>query len=467
MKRSLEFFGILVVIVVGIGIAQFLLLQVNLNRALWWDEAIYVLMAKSIASGGQIGFFESFRPVVWPLLLAPFQGLFNQRFLLMSLSVFFNAVNLLLVYLIFKKLVDKRVALVSIPFIFFFSSVFKLSVLGLSEHLAILFSLLALLLFFKGHKNVAIILSAMAFLTRFAFGLVFVGILFGELFVLLFWRRHKSTRKIFYSIISFLLIFLVVISPYLIFMKFYAGSFFYAFKKATEVVAISAQLDVHGLFYYLVELVRQIPLVFLLPFSLVYLFKRGKQKETFTLFSIITCMLVYLSFFVQHKELRYLNLVVFLVVPLSLAVLDKIVSIQRKKKRILVDVGVLVILVLCFALEFSHSIYLFEGFRQSNLIDFVEHIPKNESEIISSDPTLGVYLNSKIFPFSSDYFGYRQLNLSEAQYFFRNNCSLLCPQNLSDDCASARTKLLDFLSEKTLVLTKQDGLCNLSLYKIK
>ena len=115
-KQELEFYVVLSVVIFGILFAQFFLVKVNLGRALWWDEAIYILMAKSIVSGGEIGFFEAFRPLVWPILLSPFQWISNQRALVVSLSVLLNLTNLLLVYLIFKKMTNRMIALVSVPY---------------------------------------------------------------------------------------------------------------------------------------------------------------------------------------------------------------------------------------------------------------------------------------------------------------------------------------------------------------
>ena len=40
-----------------------------INYPLWWDSYVYIGMGKYIFSGGKIGMWESFRPLIHPLIL--------------------------------------------------------------------------------------------------------------------------------------------------------------------------------------------------------------------------------------------------------------------------------------------------------------------------------------------------------------------------------------------------------------
>src|SRR3989338_4913484 len=48
------------------------LMYIALNYPLWWDSHIYISIGKYIFSSGEIGIWESFRPLLHPFLLGIF-----------------------------------------------------------------------------------------------------------------------------------------------------------------------------------------------------------------------------------------------------------------------------------------------------------------------------------------------------------------------------------------------------------
>ena len=71
----------------------------SLQYPLWWDSQVYVAMGKYIFSHGQLGFWESFRPLVHPLLLGALwkMGL-NPILVGKGLDVLFSTIAVYLVY---------------------------------------------------------------------------------------------------------------------------------------------------------------------------------------------------------------------------------------------------------------------------------------------------------------------------------------------------------------------------------
>lgn len=495
-NKNKTFLILSVVVIAFILSLSLVILTRNLNRSLWWDEAIYLMLSKSIVSKGNFGYFEDFRPVGWSFVLLPFYNVNNPIIMFSVLSLIITILNLFLTYKIFDKIIGKLSALISLPLIFMYSSIYTNSIIGLSEHIAIFFALISLILYFKNHKITAVIFSAFSFLSRFPFGLVFGSIIITEIISILtnFFKirnqeknKKKKTnfnkksyvklnqinlKKQILSILLLILVFIIVISPYLIFMQVTRGSFLHPFIRSVKVVNISGELDALPKGFYFKNLFFQVPILFLLPLSILLL--KEKKKEVFTILLISFLMLFYFSFSVDHKEMRYINLVVFLLIPLSVPSIKKLKAkkISKHFKRDIISLVILLYLI-SLILEISFSSYVFiSGYDQDYIVkEFANMIPKNETEIISSDVALGAFLNVKIHPFSSYLYVMQTINQSNASYLFTNTCSLMCPAEMDDSCKEEENKFKKFVSDKTIIKQETKKIsnreCVLTLYKIR
>ena len=119
------------------------------NQPLWWDEAEYMLKAKSIALGTPDTGWWYGRPILFPLISSIFfklgLGEIGIRFIWLIMSVF----NVCLIYFLGRELFNKRVgliasALMSVSYIELFYS--NRMLVNLPE---VFFTLVAFILFVK------------------------------------------------------------------------------------------------------------------------------------------------------------------------------------------------------------------------------------------------------------------------------------------------------------------------------
>jgi len=460
---------------VGIILALFsTMLAVNIDRALWWDESIYLLLSRSIASAGETGYFEDFRPVLWSFFLIPvlFVRQISNTMSVITLAI--NALNLYMVYRVFRKFVNKKALLISLPFIAAFSSVLQISIIGISEHIAIFFCLLALGLYFDGKKTLAVAVAGLAFLARFPFGLVFFGIMLTELILK---AKQLTSPKKFWETASKLLlyaaVFMAVVSPYLLFMQFSRGSFMYPFQQAVYVVNVSGLAHNEPVWFYFVELLKRLPFLLLMPLSAAMLWKKGKKRETLAITAIALSMLLYFSFSVDFKELRYINPFVFLAVPFSLSCLGWLAKKrkqkpeEKKKKQLLIAIAGILLLANFAYLAHDSSYLLRGGYVKDYFIEFSQLVPPEEEEIITTDPTIAVYVNAVIVPYKPNSDIQHLAEKSSAGYFYYNSCNMICPVGYDDECKVEALRLSEFVEGKEIIHKKQVWDCQIKLYRIR
>src|SRR3989338_5187944 len=81
---------------------------------LWWDSHIYIGIGKYIFSSGEIGVWESFRPLIHSLLLGLAWKLgINPTIFGKVLDIILSTLAVALLYIIAKRLFDKKVAIIS------------------------------------------------------------------------------------------------------------------------------------------------------------------------------------------------------------------------------------------------------------------------------------------------------------------------------------------------------------------
>src|SRR3989338_9776088 len=108
VNRNLLFYILILIF------AIFKILQLLRFHSIVWDEAVYIGMAKSIYSLGEIGLWETIRPIGFPMIIGlPWKLGLN----IISFSelqvIFFSIGCIALTYCISKKLFGMHVALLS------------------------------------------------------------------------------------------------------------------------------------------------------------------------------------------------------------------------------------------------------------------------------------------------------------------------------------------------------------------
>ena len=140
-----------------------------------WDEAVYIGMGKDIYSAGESGLYESFRPVMLPLLVGQFWKLgldpiFFGRLLVLALSLG----SLFIFYRICNYYINDRESLLATLLLGTTSIYFISSTKILTGIVAVFFILLAYYYHLKENNNLFGLFMGFAFVTRYPAALFFV-----------------------------------------------------------------------------------------------------------------------------------------------------------------------------------------------------------------------------------------------------------------------------------------------------
>jgi 4-amino-4-deoxy-L-arabinose transferase-like glycosyltransferase len=295
---------ILVLLISG----SLLLYFFNINKGLWWDEAVYLGLAKNLLE--RKGYFinfnqETFRPPLFPVLISILWYFFGiseniVRFFIVIVSI----LSIFLTYLLTKEIFGKEEALWASLFLATSHMFLFYSLKILTESLFIFLSLLTVYTYYLGfEKNKKFflfsgILMGLSFLTRYP-GLIL------PVFYLTFPLFTKKRKIIFEK--DFLLglaIFIIILIPWFVLNQINFGSPVGALF--VESSTVSGEYFGGAWNYYFLHWIEMFGLIgiFLVPGIIVILANLNKQKNIF-----IFLLFVYsLAFFmlIPRKELRYL-----------------------------------------------------------------------------------------------------------------------------------------------------------------
>lgn len=105
-KYNLMLLGVLLLALI-LGLMYF-----TINKALWWDEAEYLSIAKHWAFGVPFG-VSFIRPPLFPAIAAFFYVMGANEFVIRLFMLAFSVIGIYMTYLVGKELFDKRIALAS------------------------------------------------------------------------------------------------------------------------------------------------------------------------------------------------------------------------------------------------------------------------------------------------------------------------------------------------------------------
>lgn len=277
-------------------------------KLIWWDEAVYIGMGKYLATMGQIGFWEFFRPVVFPIFYGIIYTLHLPLVFFGKMAVVCSTVGL--IYLAYKNGEEAKIGSGFWAGIFVFMTpvVFYFSKIALSDIISAFLATIALHFFIKRKDFLSGLLIGLAFLTRFPQGLILVAILAS----LLYREYNKEEfyfKRVFKAGLKIMGGFLILVIPYLVSNYFLYGGALRPIQDASSVILLYNYLYFKGLWYYVFELWFSAPFLFFSIFSVVLIFNQFKKdaiKNTPLVSVFITSLIFCIYFFIQpHKELRY------------------------------------------------------------------------------------------------------------------------------------------------------------------
>ena len=321
------------------------------NQPLWWDEAEYMNMAKAWAFGLDYQFLP-IRAILFSLMSALFFKIINNGdTVLMLLRIFMFLLSIACVigiYYLGKEVYNKRVGLLSC----FFMSVFWLNLFFTYRLLVDIFSLsfftFSAFLFykyFKTNSNKALYLAAALVAIGTLFKQSTAFILFGILIYLLVTEKLNFLKK--REIWIAVLIFLLIIFPYLIWGYIKFGGFVFtqaASKTAPEnyfitgfnvlknyLVLFPSYFSWPLLIIFLLGIISMYKLF--LGFDILIKNRDNKLKRDLFLMIIFLTPLLLISILISHNENRYiLNSIPAAFIISSIFVMKSYKFIKEKSK---------------------------------------------------------------------------------------------------------------------------------------
>jgi hypothetical protein len=420
------------------------IIYLSVDYPLWWDSYVYLGMGKYIFSGGQLGMWESFRPLIHPFILGVFwkMGL-NSIIVGKILDLIFSLLCVYLIYKISENLFSKNTTIIT-TILFAFTPVFIMFTgLILTEPLALLFGLLGVYFFLDKQSNLKNYLTGfflgLSFLTKFPQGIWLAGVIIA---VLLNKERMKEKIKRISLVLGGFLTFAI---PYLILNYYWYGSAFLPLIQGSEIMNTALWQYASGWSYYLVSFFLKNPL-YLLFFPALYLFFRRKDwKEENTSFLFLTsCLVIAYFLYLPRKELRY----IIMAVPLLALITGEMVyqiylKVKSLDKKILTPLAckVVFLLLLLIPLPTALSFERYPTFEtQINQIQKEHYL---NGTILTSDPAFVSYLDQPIVTLDGMEFAPTIYSREKGKYqlLFLNECDLGCAPE-DEICQGKRKELL-------------------------
>lgn len=382
-----------------------------------WDEAVYMGMGKYLFSFGDIGFWEIVRPIGLPLILGAVWKL-GLDYILFSefIAILFSIGNIILTYLIGKKIVNEKLGFIA-AFILAITSVFFLYtnyiLTGIPSTFFVLFGVY---IYLKKHNLfLAGILCGIGALFRFPQALILISFILVFFILLLINKNIKSFLKK-----SFLLTsgFLLIHVPFLVFnyvmygketSKLWHALFrpwilgaWAQFNPAESVISSTLGSYLYNIFYYVIHLFKENTLlIFIIP-GLIFIFRRKLYKKEGFNFIIVAFFIYFLYFTsILNKQPRFL--IVFLPYAALIAAYGFYYFFLHTKKdriRILIVIFVIISLVGVISRDLSYYDWRFKE-ELPMVRDYYKFFVDEEIKgpILTTDPVPVAYVNAKFIPF--------------------------------------------------------------------
>ena len=415
-----------------------------------WDAATYVAMGKYLFSAGQVGFMESFRPVLWPALLGLSWKLGLNPILCGQIWGMLATVgNDVLLYFIGRHVYSNRVALFGAVLLTFSPTFLFWGQCGYPDLLVSFLGLLLVLCFLKNQYRLAGILGGLAVFTKFT--AVLLVVLIG-ISIVYQQRAKKNTRAIGQYSVGFFL----VIAIFLAFYQMVLGDLGKSFFEAKVIYGQTPHIWFKEIGFCLKMLFRVEGFIFLaIPLSILGVWR----EKSYGRWLVIAIGIV--SFLWVGKLPTYLDLPRYFIPALPFLYLlaaDGVLLVarwlQQKNLRLLIC-----ILYFGVGVVTMHQFYLFLNarFPQKELSPMQKYVSRYAEEIKGpvwiSDPRSIVYADIKVdelmyYPvFTMEKVQQLRRRLPMASIIFLDSRALNCPLEKDPTCEQAKWQLVEEIKQ--------------------
>ncbi len=463
---------VLVVILIIAAVVR--IVQARLPGIVSWDGSVYVGMGKYLYSGGAIGTWEIFRPVMWPLILGAFWKIGLDSYVVgQVLAVGLSLSLIVLAYAVGERM-KRGVGMIAAVFAATLPLLFRYSAAPMVDIPSAVCALGALYVYMEGKRYslyFAGLLAGLAFLWRFPHGLVLVVL--GVCIVISHLPTVRTdTKGTLWKLLRDLLSlgggFILVVAPYLIINAVVYGNPLLPYIQGNAIIKHFPEFYHKGFMFYFRELFTQSVMLIFAIVPLIVFCIRPRQYNA-QIRTVIIALVIYGGYFLlqPHKETRYM--IAFLPYVVLLASLGISTIASRFRIPILSIAGLLCVIGLTINIS---QLRRQEGDSSNTktFSSFFATVPG--AHILSTSPFPVRYGDIKIVRPLYDnwqdayesYVSYRQ----SIDYIALDSCVLEAACADTDDrCRAGKTELLNRLSAReTPVFAEIAGKCALDIYHI-
>lgn len=427
----------------------------------WWDTAIYASMGKFFFSGGMLGFWETLRPPLFPIILGlawkmGIDPIFFGKLLMVASSLGLIALIYSIGETIKKNAGLAAAALTSFTFVFF-----SFTIVPLTDIPSAFTSLLAIWLVLRKKYFLGGLAATATFFLRFPLGLIFIPI------GILAFIDEGTWRKKFIDALKISSSFIVSFGGYLILNNWLYGDPLLPIKLGQ----ISMQQSVYTpepFFYYAIKLFFENPLlIFALVFVGILIIKRDLLKHQTVTATLISLFLIggYLSS-LAHKELRYSIAFLPYIAILAGAGMAYVFEKIRLNKTY-------AILLIAAAVPVLSSIAMHYNYAPPQIASEYEKYyhffdDKKDSIVITTSPQIGATTDIPILElFDTFEEGVRTFsaNRNIIDYAAIDSCNIRCEKE-GADCSPSQRQLEAELKTAHPIFDETAGECQLTIYEL-
>ena len=453
---------------------------------IWWDEAIYVGMAKNLFSNGILGYWENFRPPVLPITLGV--GWFVGIPVLLWANIIQLTVSLgaiFMVYVLGEK-IYKHSGIVAAAILMAMPVFLDFGDKILTSIPATLFALIAIWMVYKKKWYLAGLFLSLALLTRYVMGMVTLAV---GISVIISWLLSKNKlseeninkyiKKVGYLILGFA----TTVLPYLIINQFMFKDALYPFKEGSRVFSqYNNWLYDLGIMHYINQLfIQNYLLIFFIVGLLVFVLLKKWNEPAWNSLLLSAAFLAIYFFSMIHKESRFMIPVWIMLSVFAGFGIIWIINLAKKYSKLLSRVAV-VLFVFAFLFAVSHGLrteppsLFYESPMQDGKADFYhffENGTMQDKMFIASSPLYTIYTNKpytvlRSWELSGEV--YRKF-IDKIDYIAIDQCDHPCEPGT--ECEIWRDDFLTSLDTQYGVVFKEnytrwdESICDVKIWKIK
>ena len=288
-----------------------------MNRVLWWDEAVYLSLGKSILKGRYeiVPKRDTFRPVLFPVLIA-LSFFIDGEILVRFLIVIFSIFSIIATYYMGKKLFNVKTGLLTSLIMLSFPLFIFNSNKILAEMTFLTFTTLAITTFYLGIESNKKFLYLSAFFTGISILTKYFGffLLVIYLVYILFQKKIQIFKK--QEFYFALIVFFVTLMPWFIINTIYYRNlvggvfenadiylslpenhpFYFFFIDSWEIFGLSVIFISVGIFYAIKDKNSNILLIFiyaLIPFVFFSFMRHKEPRYLVSFFPAFSCLIAF------------------------------------------------------------------------------------------------------------------------------------------------------------------------------